>query len=41
MNGLEDDPDFMLNAKDMQMLTYFDTFLGLLDLLAECCIGRN
>lgn len=23
------------------MMTNYDTFLGLLDLLAECCMGRN
>ena len=40
-NCLDDDPEFQLNARDQQWLTWYNTFLGVLDLLAECCIGRN
>lgn len=38
---LEEDPDFRLKPAEAIFIQNYETFLGMLDLLAETCLGRN
>jgi hypothetical protein len=38
---LEEDPDFTLRTHEAIFMNNYNTFLGILDLLSETCLGRN